>query len=124
MARLSKLILILGMVVVNSAHAFSMKPQMSCGTYQVSGWLRFNSRGHAVIRIQEGTSSQYELLLIHPDLGQLLLYRDTMISAEVYVGREITSNQKPFVIFKRWLSKFLPADNAVQFVRNGDCYKI
>ena len=123
MARLNKIILVLLIVAVNSAEAFSVKPQMPCGTYHVSGWLRFNSRGHAVIRIQENTSSEYELLLLAPDLGQLLLNRDTMISAEVFVGREITSNQKPFVVFKKWLPKFLPADNAVQFVQKGECFK-
>lgn len=124
MIRLSKFLFILSLVTAaNFAQAFATAPKMSCGTYHASGWLRFNSQGQPLIAIQENTASRYELLLLHPDFQQLVLLRDTMISAEVYVGREINGNNKPFVVFKKWLDKFLPAENAVQFVRKGDCFK-
>jgi hypothetical protein len=124
MTRLSKALSILAlMTAANFAHAFATAPKMPCGTYHASGWLRFNSQGQPLIAIQENTASRYELLLLHPDFQQLVLLRDTMISAEVYVGREIYGNKKPIVIFKKWLDKFLPADNAVQFVRKGECLK-
>ncbi len=122
MIRLSKLFFILTLFGLGSvASAFSIAPNMGCGVYHVSGVVKFNSQGQALIRIQDRTSSPYELLLLYPDPAELLRYRDMPVAAEVRVRQPIVGNNQPFIAFIKWLDHLLPADNAVQQVRKEKC---
>jgi hypothetical protein len=108
--------------VAAPAHAFQIHAEFKCGIYQVEGVVRINSTGQPLLRVQDQTSSPYELLLIVPDLHQIVLYQNQRLTAEVQVHHEIKGNQQPFVILRRWVKNSLPESEPVLLVKPAACY--
>lgn len=103
------------------SQGFSVVPQMGCGLYLVQGTIGLNNQQSFVLRVQENTSSPYELILLGGDSEEKMRRMGQPITAEVYAFKPIKGNNNPTVLFQRYSDKSLKAQSPVVLLKEESC---
>ena len=122
--RVANLVLFVEIILVTlsgKASAFSISPDLKCGTYRVQGYLGMNNQSQTILTIQHSTASPYELILLGGDISEKMRYLNTTVAAEIYAYRAVHGNNRPMVLFQKWVAPVAKTTKPVLLVKNEPC---